>query len=129
MTRDEETRLLRKLQEADKEELLSYMTLSKAEHHTMKRRREVPNVETGELMEEIHPIRYYFDVVAGDDEGYLQMDVLAEEKTPVGALMNVGFPTMIGLNRSPLELRILCEHILTVLADEMAAARAALTTV
>lgn len=120
MTRDEETRYLRKLQEADRETLLAHLTLAKVEPHPMKRRR--ADASDGELMEEIQPLRLSFDAVEGEDEGYLVIDVLPGEKSPVGAQMDVGFPTMIGLNRSPLELRILAEHVLEVLDDDIQAA-------
>lgn len=100
MTRDEETLFLRFLQEADPATLADYLTLEKKER-----------VKTG--------LRFDFQVQAKQDSGYLW--IIADEGTGaiLTAEMDVGFPSMIGLNRSPLELRILCEHVLPVFWPEM----------
>lgn len=94
MTREEETLYIRMLQEAPKETLFSYLKLEKTE-----------TLDSGE-------VRFHFNAQADTgDEGYLIIGI-NEDKQVVFAEMNVGFPTMIGLNRSPLELRILAEHVI-----------------
>lgn len=91
MTRDEETRFLRDLQEATEGELRHHFEL---ESYVKK-----------------DGITYVKFAVTKDlDSGYLHYRV-AEDGHISWAEMNVNFPTLIGLNRSPLELRILCEHV------------------
>ncbi len=99
MTRDEETLFLRFLQEADAMVLREHLTLKKRENHH-------DNVT-----------RLLFDAQYKDDSGYLWIDVGADNEI-LAAEMDVGFPTLIGLNRSPLELRILAEHVVSLLGDD-----------
>lgn len=99
MTRDEETYFLRLMQVADRDTLLEHFTLK--EHLT--------NADGSREMR--------FEAHYGHDEGYLNIKYDAQTRELLICEMNVGFPTMIGLNRSPLELRILCEHILDLLGD------------
>jgi hypothetical protein len=122
MTRDEETYFLRLMQVADADEL--------KKHFTLKSR----------TVNEAGVVRVDYDVTWNYDEGYLWIrfhpdpqsppEVDEDNPTPpptnakyprriMAAEMNVGFPTLIGLNRSPLELRILVDHILDEL-DESA---------
>lgn len=99
MTRDEETLFLRFLQEADAAVL--------REHLRLKERKKQRD----------HVTRLYFDAYYKDDTGYLWIDIDADEKI-LAAEMDVGFPTLIGLNRSPLELRILAEHVVSLLGKD-----------
>lgn len=96
MTRDEETYFLRLMQVADSETLDTHFTLTS-----------VTDNDDGST-----DLRY--DVVYEHDEGYLTIKFQREDGALLAAEMDVGFPTMIGLNRSPLELRILAEHILAL---------------
>lgn len=96
MTRDEETYFLRLMQVADKATIDKYFTLSKTEP-----------VEEG-------AVTLHFSVVYGNDKGYLMIKYRPTDGALLAAEMDVGFPTMIGLNRSPLELRILAEHMLAL---------------
>lgn len=96
MTRDEETYFLRLMQVADEETLLSHFT----------------HKET--LEQKDGSVEVCYDAHYQRDEGYFKMKFMPDTKELLMAEMNVGFPTMIGLNRSPLELRILAEHFLDV---------------
>ena len=96
MTRDEETYFLRLMQVAD------HATID--EHFHLVKTNDNPDGST-ELQ---------YDVTYGHDEGYLTIKYDRETGDILGAEMNVGFQTMIGLNRSPLELRILVEHLLAL---------------
>lgn len=91
MTREEETAFIRYLQEANEGELRHHCTLEK--------------VETKDGFTTVA-----FAVVKDFDSGYLHYRV-AEDGAIAWAEMDVNFPSLIGLNRSPLELRILCEHM------------------
>lgn len=93
MTRDEETLFLRLLQEADVDTLREHLTLKE----------DLLDGEARVLT---------FDVVSGMERGYLMIRFDNATQTVEKAEMDVAFPTMLGLNRSPLELRILCEHVL-----------------
>lgn len=99
MTRDEETLFLRFLQEADATVLREYLSLRKREE----KRNNV--------------IRLSFDAHYKEDTGYLWIEV-DENDNILAAEMDVGFPTLIGLNRSPLELRILAEHVVALLGND-----------
>ena len=98
MTRDEETLFIRFLQEAEKKALKEHLTLTKKEMRDGK-------------------THLYFCVVKGQDSGYLWLDY-NDDGSILAAEMNVNFPTMIGLNRSPLELRILAEHVQALFKDD-----------
>lgn len=97
MTRTEETKLLRFLQEASRDELENYLSLQKKE----------PKADL---------VLFEFEVTAQDDQGFLHFTVNPIDGNITWAEMNVNFPTMIGLNRSPLELRIVCEHVFDLYA-------------
>ena len=99
MTRDEETYFLRLMQVADQATL--------DEHFHLVKTTENPDGSTD----------LQFDASYGHDEGYLTIKYDTESGALIAAEMNVGFQTMIGLNRSPLELRILAEHILNLRND------------
>lgn len=96
MTRDEETYFLRLMQVADQATLDEHFHL----------------VAASDNADGSTDLRY--DVHYGRDEGYLTIKYNSESGDILGAEMNVGFQTMIGLNRSPLELRILVEHLLAL---------------
>ena len=96
MTRDEETYFLRIMQVADEETLNAHFKL-----------KETLDQKDGSVL-----VRY--DAHYDKDDGYFMMKFIPDTKELLMAEMNVGFPTMIGLNRSPLELRILAEHFLDV---------------
>lgn len=100
MTRDEETYFIRLMQVADKETLDKHFKL----------------IETAQNKD--GSLTVSFDVAYGYDEGYLKIKFLASPRELQMAEMNVGFQTMIGLNRSPLELRILSDHILDMFQKE-----------
>lgn len=44
--------------------------------------------------------------------GYLWINYEPETMNVLSAEMNVNFDNLIGLNRSPIELRLLCNHVL-----------------
>lgn len=98
MTRDEETYFLRLMQVADQQTFDEHFSLA----------------EKAENADGSVELRY--DVSYGHDDGYLTIKYQAESGELLACEMNVGFPTMIGLNRSPLELRILAEHVLALRA-------------
>ncbi len=100
MTRDEETYFIRLMQVADKETLLEHFTFVK----------EVPNKDGS--------ITIHYDAQYLKDTGYLKIKFIPTPRTLQMAEMNVGFQTLIGLNRSPLELRILCDHVLDELYEK-----------
>ena len=95
MTRSEETFFLRMLQEAEKEELERFLTLED----------DAP-IEDGRRL-------YFLARSEEGEKGYLEI-VIDNSGEVRRAEMNVGFPTTLGLNRSPLELKMLCEHVLSV---------------
>ncbi len=97
MTRDEETYFIRLMQAADED------TLNKHFHLT-----DTIEYEDG-------AVELRFDVSYGQDRGGMFIKFIPEPRELLMSEMNVGFQTMIGLNRSPLELRILCDHLLDVL--------------
>lgn len=97
MTRDEETYFIRLMQVADE------ATLNEHFHLT----------DTIEYDDGALELRY--DVREGQDTGSMFIKFMPDSGALLMSEMNVGFQTMIGLNRSPLELRILCEHLLDVL--------------
>lgn len=97
MTRDEETYFLRLMQVADADTLNEHFHLT-----------DTINYEDGAV-----ELRY--KVNYGHDEGDMFIKFIPEPRELLMSEMNVGFQTMIGLNRSPLELRILCDHMLDVL--------------
>ena len=99
MTKEEETRFLRHMQEADNNELRKYFSL-----------REV-KTEEREAQDKLNYTCIYFDVSYLDDIGYLKLGITDDGKL-ILAEMNVNFITLIGLNRSPLELKILSENVL-----------------
>ena len=99
MTKEEETRFLRHMQEADNNELRKYFSL-----------REV-KTEEREAQDKLNYTCIYFDVSYLDDTGYLKLGI-TDDGELILAEMNVNFITLIGLNRSPLELRILSENVL-----------------
>lgn len=94
MTRDEETYFMRLMQVADKGTLDKHFTLT----------------ETSTTSDGATFLR--FDAAYGHDTGYLTIKFIPEPRELQMAELNVGFPTLVGLNRSPLELRILVDHIL-----------------
>lgn len=58
----------------------------------------------------------YYDVPDGKQPaGYLWINYNPDTMEILAAEMNVNFPCLIGLNRSPIGLRILCTHILKYL--------------
>ena len=97
MTRDEETYFIRLMQVADEE------TLNKHFHLT----------DTIEYDDGTVELR--FDVAYGQDQGGMFIKFNPNPRELLMSELNVGFQTMIGLNSSPLELRILCDHLLDVL--------------
>lgn len=99
MTKEEETRFLRHMQEADNQELRKYFSL-----------REV-KAEEREAQDKLNYTGIYFDVTYLDDTGYLKLGITNDGKL-ILAEMNVNFITLIGLNRSPLELKLLSENVL-----------------
>ena len=99
MTKEEETRFLRHMQEADNNELRKYFSL-----------REV-KTEEREAQDKLNYTCIYFDISYLDDTGYLKLGITNDGKL-ILAEMNVNFITLIGLNRSPLELKILSENVL-----------------
>lgn len=126
MTRDEETYFIRLMQAADADELRAHFHLK------------------SRSVNDAGIVRVEYDVTWRYDSGYLWIrfhpdpnapsDIEEDSPTPppsnaryprklLSAEMNVGFPTLIGLNRSPLELRILADHILDEL-DESAGGNA-----
>ncbi len=55
----------------------------------------------------------YYDVPDGNrPSGYLWINYNPETMEILAAEMDVNFPCLIGLNRSPIELRILSNHVL-----------------
>lgn len=88
----EETKCLRTLQEADLSRLQSYL-------------------KGGVTTSEEGTTSYAFKVTYGEEQGQLSFSVQDEDGEILQAYMDVNFQTPLGLNRSPLELRILCEHI------------------
>lgn len=98
MLRDEETYFLRQMQECNAADFAKYFSLTEKRTN-----------DDGAL--ELH-----YAVTYGTDEGYLTITYLPENGELLAAEMDVGFPTMLGLNRSPLELRILAEHVIALQA-------------
>lgn len=92
MTQAEETKCLRTLQEAPLEALQTYL-------------------EGGVTRQADGVATYAFQVTFGEDAGELDFDIRQADGEILRAHMDVNFPTALGLNRSPLELRILCEHV------------------
>lgn len=101
MTRDEETYFLRLMQVADQKTLDDHFSL-----------KETTENDDGS-------VTLHYDAHYGHDEGYLTIKYQAESGELLACEMNVGFQTMIGLNRSPLELRILAEHVLALRAEAL----------
>ncbi len=59
----------------------------------------------------------YYEVPDGKRKpGYLWINYNPETKEVLAAEMDVNFNCLIGLNRSPIELRLLANHILQYLA-------------
>ncbi len=55
----------------------------------------------------------YYDIPDGNrPSGYLWINYIPQTMEILAAEMDVNFPCLIGLNRSPIELRILSNHIL-----------------
>ena len=102
MTRDQETHFLRLMQVADKETFDKHFTL--VEEETL----------DGEVQRR-------YDVQYQDDSGYFILAYRADSRELTAAEMDVCFQASIGLNRSPLELRIFAEHVLAL--DEESAAQ------
>lgn len=98
MLRDEETYFFRLMQNIDLETFNEYFTL-----------KETTENEDGSI--ELH-----YDVHYGNDSGFLMINYHPTDNELLAVEMDVGFPTMLGLNRSPLELRILAEHVLALRA-------------
>ena len=98
MLRDEETYFLRLMQNIDLETFNEYFTL-----------KETTENEDGSI--ELH-----YDVHYSNDSGFLMINYQPTDNELLAAEMDVGFPTMLGLTRSPLELRILAEHVLALRA-------------
>lgn len=97
MTRDEETYFMRLMQVADEETLRKHFTFVESK----------TNNDGSTLLR--------YDANYGRDTGYLTIKFIPEPRELQMAELNVGFPTLVGLNRSPLELRILVDHVLDVL--------------
>ena len=105
MDRNEETLFIRKLQDATKEELKNFIYFkdSKKENYTGK---------------EGYFTLLSFDVIYQNDKGYLNIGI-DENKKVILAEMDVNFKTPLGLNRSPLELKILAEVVLRYFDDDL----------
>lgn len=59
----------------------------------------------------------YYEVPDGKRKpGYLWINYRPGDKEVLAAEMNVNFNCLIGLNRSPIELRLLANHVLAYLA-------------
>ena len=59
---------------------------------------------------------HYYEIPDGKRApGYLWIHHNPETKEVLSAEMDVNFDCLIGLNRSPIELRLLCNHILKYL--------------
>lgn len=59
---------------------------------------------------------HYYEIPDGKrPPGYLWIHHKPDTKEVLAAEMNVNFDCLIGLNRSPIELRLLCNHVLTYL--------------
>ena len=55
----------------------------------------------------------YYDIPDGNrSSGYLWINYIPQTMEILAAEMDVNFPCLIGLNRSPIELRILSNHVL-----------------
>ena len=55
----------------------------------------------------------YYDIPDGNrSSGYLWINYIPQTMEILAAEMDVNFPCLIGLKRSPIELRILSNHIL-----------------
>lgn len=95
MTRDEETYFIRQMQVADQATIDEHFTLT-----------EEKQIEDG--------IELRYDARSGKNKGFLMIQYSPSDDTLLAVEMDVGFETMLGLNRSPLELRILAEHMLAL---------------
>lgn len=63
-----------------------------------------------------HTITNYYQIPDGKHPpGYLWINYDKETKEVLAAEMNVNFDCLIGLNRSPIELRLLANHVLQYL--------------
>lgn len=98
MNREEETLFIRKMQEADKTLL--------DKHFTLKKISEAKRVSDNHLYTLAE-----FDVTNERDSGYFNLG-FDKDDTIILAEMDVNFKTPLGLNRSPLELKILAEALL-----------------
>lgn len=59
----------------------------------------------------------YYEIPDGKrPPGYLWIHYKPDTKEVLSAEMDVNFDCLIGLNRSPIELRILCNHVLEYLS-------------
>ncbi len=59
---------------------------------------------------------HYYEVPDGNRKpGYLWIHHNPDTKEVLAAEMDVNFDCLIGLNRSPIELRLLCNHVLKYL--------------
>ena len=95
MSNDKVVSTLRKIQQCNPPELLEEVIFIKSEVHAD---------ET---------ITNFYKVNDGPDTpGYLTIRFNPETKDIIAAEMNVNFNSLIGFNRSPIELRILSRHIL-----------------
>lgn len=68
---------------------------------------------------ETHPdgtVTNYYQIPNGSKApGYLWIHYEPQEKTLLAAEMDVDFPCLVGLNRSPIQLRLTAAHILEYL--------------
>ena len=59
---------------------------------------------------------HYYEIPDGNrPPGYLWIHHIPDTKEVLAAEMDVNFDCLIGLNRSPIELRLLCNHVLKYL--------------
>ena len=106
MNLDEETLFIREMQEADREHLKKFFVLK--------------NVTNQKRPTDNHPyLLAEFDVAYKLDSGYMKLGFDENDDSIIMCEMDVNFRTMIGLNRSPLELRILAENVLKQLKEDI----------
>ncbi len=69
-----------------------------------------------ETQEDGSTINFYRVLDGSRAPGYLWIQYDPGDRTVLAAEMDVNFPTLIGLNRSPIQLRLTAENVLRYLA-------------
>lgn len=105
MNREEETLFIRKMQEADKTLLEQHFSLKSVSQEKR-------------LSDALIFTFAKFNVTATPDSGYFNLGFDDSEQI-ILAEMDVNFKTPLGLNRSPLELKILAENLLIHYKNEI----------